>query len=415
MTDPAPVLTSNAGGQPDTATARTPRRGRRLKIALILFAVALAAEGATRLHQYLKMGSLPTYVPRHLVDFYRFYRVNPEFRTRTIRVNHAGFRNDEEITRDKPANVVRIVMMGGSTVWGEDASGSPVGTIDNRDTIAAHLETVLNERAASRGAKLRIQVINAGVVGYMLFQEEIYFSTYISEFKPDVVIAMDGHNDLDALQLGVPLYRHRNDSPFDRELNRPVAFDLYREVLRYAENKSLLVRKTSTRVAEWMNHIALSALQSKFDHPPQEEQIQRWLDAYSSTVRRFDASARIANAPILFTIQLEVAGESRKRLTPDEAEMHDHTYRYYRWLHTTMRDRLIGRMRDLKAHNGIWFEDVTDAFSTEHGQAYIDYTHLSSLGAATMARRLASLVEPEVFCDAAAVHIEACSLRRMSR
>src|SRR5213594_1067974 len=183
MTDFTPVPTSNTGSHPPDSPAPKRRLGRRLRIGLILIAAALAVEGGTRLQQYLKMGLLRTYVPRHLVDFYRFYRVNPDYRTRTVRVNHAGFRNDEEITPDKPDNVVRVVVMGGSTVWGEDNSG-PLGTIDNRDTIAAHLETILNERAAARGSKFRIQVINAGVVGYMLFQEEIYFSTYIADFKP---------------------------------------------------------------------------------------------------------------------------------------------------------------------------------------------------------------------------------------
>lgn len=414
MTDSAPVQNSNNGSRPDGTAAPRRRLGRCLKVGLILIAAALAVEGATRLQQYLKMGSLLTYVPRHQVDFYRFYRVNPDYRTPTIRVDQAGFRNDEEIARDKPDNVVRVVMMGGSTVWGEDGPG-PLGTIDNRDTIAAHLEKILNERAAARGSMLKIQVINAGVVGYMLFQEEIYFSTYITDFKPDLVIAMDGHNDLDALQLGLPLYRHRNDPPFDRELNRPLAFDLWREFLRYTESKSLFVRKISSQITGWMNQLALSVWQSKFEHPPQEAQIVRWLDAYGSTVRRFNASAHIANAPILFTIQLEVAGESQKPLTPAEAEMHDHTYAYYRSLHTTMRDRLIARMRELQAQHGIWFTDVTDAFRDERQQAYIDYTHLSSLGAATMAKRLASVVEPEVFCDAAAVHIEACALRRRTQ
>jgi lysophospholipase L1-like esterase len=393
MTDSSPVETSSANSESNAPPTRKRRLPGRWKVGLIVIAAALALEGTARVHQYAKMGPLPTYLPRHLVDFYRFYRVNPAYRSPTVRVNSAGFRNDEEITPDKPCTLFRVVMMGGSTVWGEDAPG-PLGTIDNRDTIAAHLEAILTERSGARGSNLRVQVINAGVVGYMLFQEETYFSTYIADYKPDLVITMDGHNDLDALQFGLPPYRHRNDAPFDRELNRPLALDLWREFLRYTETKSLFVRKTSSRITGWINQLALAAWQTQYDHPPQEQQIQRWLDAYSSTVRRLDASARIANAPILFTVQLEVAGESQKPLTSAEAEMRDRTYAHYRWLHTTMRDRLIARMRELQTQHSIWFEDVSDAFRSEHEQAYIDYTHLSRFGAAAMARRLASVVEP---------------------
>ncbi len=384
------------------------RKGRALKAILVILVLALSAEGLTWLQQYAKAGFLPTYKPRHLIDFYRFYRVNPEYRSPTVRVNAAGFRNDEEITREKPANVVRIVMMGGSTVWGEDAGQPFSGTIDNRDTIAAQLETALNDRAGNRHSPTKVQVINAGVVGYMLFQEVAYFADYVADFKPDLVIAMDGHNDLDALQLGVPLYRHRNDALFDHEMNDPSALDVFRQILRYAEQKSLFVRKVSSKASEWMSQIALSApWRRRFETPPEEPRIQSWLRAYESTARRFDAAARIADASVLFVVQLEVVGERIKPLTVDEVRMREH-WAYYRWLHTTMRDRLIGRLREASARYGLWFEDVTDAFRDERQQAYLDYTHLTRRGARVMAERLADLIEAEVFCDGPSLRSPRC-------
>lgn len=84
---------------------RAPRyRWARRILALVLLFVA--AEVATRVEQYMKMGALPTYKPRHVLDFYRFYRVNPEYRSKTVRADSAGFRNDEDVTAEKPANVV---------------------------------------------------------------------------------------------------------------------------------------------------------------------------------------------------------------------------------------------------------------------------------------------------------------------
>jgi lysophospholipase L1-like esterase len=396
---------------PDTKATPKAGKWRRLKFWSAVVLAMLVVEGGARLHQRIRMGDLTTYKPRHLVDFYRFYRVNPDYRSQTVRVNKAGFRNDEEMTTGKPENVVRVVMMGGSTVWGENGLSDfgAMSRIDNRDTMAAHLETILNRRAAERGSKLHVQVINAGVVGYLLFQEEIYFSTGVADYKPELVIAMDGHNDLDALQLGVPLYRHRNDGSFDREMNQPLAFDLYREAVRYSESKSMFVRKVSGKVSEWLNQMAVEAMKDKFTTPPAEPEIARWLAAYASTVRRFDASAHIAGTPILFTIQNEMASEHFKPLTAEERVMHDKTYEGYGWLHNTMRDRLIAEMRTLQEQRGIWFSDVTDAFKNDRGQAYIDYTHLSGHGAEVMAGRLASLVEAEVFCDAGASRSPRCA------
>ncbi len=396
-----------AGGT-DTCPVRQGRFSRRRWRVLIVAAVgAVLLEGGARIQQYFDVGLFGGYEPRHLVDFYRFYRVNPAYRSKNIRINGAGFRRDEEVTRVKPANTIRVVLMGGSTVWGEDGPG-PQGLIDNRDTIAAHLETALNERASAKGSPLRIEVINAGVVGYMLFQEETYFSTYIADFQPDLVIGMDGHNDLDALQLGLPLYRHRNDVIFDRELNRPLAFDVYRQLLRYGESKSLFIRRASDLVGGWLNRRALEAWRDRFAEPPSEERIRAWLDAYAATVRRFDASVRLAGAAMMFTVQLEVAGETRKPLTAIEVAMRDTDYAYYRWLHTTMRDRLIARMHTLRADHGVWFEDVSDAFQDFRERAYLDYTHLTSPGARAMAGRLAALVEPQVFCEAAARPTTSC-------
>lgn len=382
------------------------RFARKAKIVVILLVVAFSLEGLARLQQHWRFGSFPTYLPRHYVDFYRFYRVNPAYGTSTVRINRAGFRNDAETTRDKPENVVRVVTMGGSTVWGEDPPNA-FGIIDNHDTIAYHLEKALNARAGARHADIKVEVINAGVVGYLLFQDETYFANYVAGFKPDVVVAIDGHNDLDNLQLGIPLYHHRNDALLEREMNHPTAFDLYRQFLRYGESKSIFIRKMSSHVSGWLNRMAITAWESRFQTRPEEPAIQEWLDAYESTVRRFDASVRISGASILFVVQLEVAGERLKPLTPEEVKLQE-TWGYYRWLHTAMRDRLIERMQQTQQRHGVWFEDLTAVYQHETQQVYIDYTHLTSRGAQVMAERLASLIEPEVFCDGKAVRSARC-------
>lgn len=332
------------------------------------------------------------------MDFYRFYRVNPEYRTESVRIDAAGFRNDEEVTRDKPKNLFRIVMMGGSTVWGEDA---PNREIDNRDTIAAHLETLLNARAAARGSKVKVQVINAGVVGYLLFQNRIYFDHYIAGFHPDLVIAMDGHNDLDALAMEIPPYHHRNEAFFDKAINEPTFLTLVWWGLRYAESKSLFVRKVYLRLWKTINEQAVRKWYQEIGHRKvSDAAIEKWLQEYISTVRRFDASARIAGARVLFTVQAEALGERHKRLTPGELKIREH-WKVYQWLHTAVRDRLIARMKKAANRYGFWFEDTSDAFKAEPQQAYLDYTHLTSRGAQVMAERLANLVEGAVFSGAA--------------
>lgn len=365
-----------------------------LKVSLGLVVLFVLIEGATWAHHlYTMREALPAYKPRHVVDFYRFYRVNPDYRTATVLINTAGFRNDEEITRDKPINVKRIVMMGGSTVWGEHAHHPFSGDIDNWETIAGHLERILNARAEARHEKTKVQVLNAGTVGYLLFQNLIYFNHYIAGFQPDLVIAMDGHNDLDALQLQIEPYRHRNESPIARAVNEPTVSDVIRQVMKFGEDRSLFVRKASNKIRELASRHALEGgYKKRFERTPSQPELQRWLDDYEATVRRFDASARIAGARALFVVQAEAAGERHKALIPEEVRIRDY-WSYYTRLHTEARDRLIDRMKQVSDHHGVWFHDISHVFKDEKAQVYLDYTHLTSRGAEIVAERLADLIE----------------------
>jgi hypothetical protein len=369
------------------------RWARHILVLVLLFGVA---EVATRVDHYMKLGALPTYKPRHVLDFYRFYRVNPEYRSRTVRVASAGFRNDEEVTAEKPPNVVRIVTMGGSTVWGEDGAYPPYPAIDNSQTIAAHLERVLSAEATRRQAPFRVQVLNAGVVGYCLYQNLDYFNHRLAEFRPDLVIAIDGHNDLDALILGIPQYRHRNEAPLERALNHPTLFDVLRFGIKYAEQRSLFVRKAHSRLGQAVSEWALQRERSELGEKRASDlEVETWLNEYVDTVRRLDASVRIAGAHVLFAVQPELAGERQKPLTAVEVKMRE--YWGGQWLHTEVRDRLIARMHEAADRYGIWFEDVSDVFRGTADQTYIDYTHLNDLGASLMAKRLGKVVEGHVF------------------
>ena len=397
----ADSIPSTGGTRTVPASARRPadRGPRHSSRAITLLALVLlfgVAEAATRAHQRIKMGALATYKPRHVLDFYRFYRVNPEYRSRTVRVDSAGFRNDEEVTEEKPANLLRVVTMGGSTVWGEDGAYPPFTPIDNSQTIAAHLERFLGAEATRRQAPFRVEVLNAGVVGYCLYQNLDYFNHRVAAFHPDLVIAIDGHNDLDGLKLGVPPYHHRNEAPLERGLNQPGLFDLFAFGIKYAEQRSLFVRKTHSRLQKAVNEWAL---QKERDHlgekRPSEADVERWLGAYVDTVRRLDASGRIAGARVLFAVQPELAGERDKPLTEVEVKMREHWGGH--WLHTEIRDRLVARMHAAAEQHGVWFEDVSDVFRGTAEQTYVDYTHLNDLGASLLANRLARVVSSYVF------------------
>jgi hypothetical protein len=378
----------------------TRRPWRRVAVALLVAIAAMGtAELATRAHHAVVHGTGESVVPRHLVDFYRFYRVNPEYGSRSVEVNAQGFRDAEEVPMPKPLDEVRVFVTGGSTVWGEHSSDPFPVQITNEQTIAAHLERILQRKVDAAGYDVRVRVVNAGVVGYMLFQGLAQYVYVISHLQPDLVVALDGHNDLDALQLGVPSFRHRNDGTFEREMNHPTVLTLPRQLQRYLEAKSMFVRKSGAKARAWISSKAVDSegWRRQFAVPPADSAIQRWLDTYSATVRHFDAVAHADGVPILFLAQVELAGESHKRMTPVETSLQEH-WGYYRWLHGPMRARLTYRLEAMSRAQGLWFEDITDVFAGVAETAYIDYTHLSDAGAREVAHRIGTLVGPAVLC-----------------
>ena len=103
--------------------------------------------------------------------------------TPSLGANSLGYRGPEfEIS--KPAGVFRILVYGGSFVWG-------VG-VDEDATIPARLQQVL---AAENNGSLAIEVINCGEANFCTTQELVFLAIEGVLLSPDLVIFVDGVND----------------------------------------------------------------------------------------------------------------------------------------------------------------------------------------------------------------------------
>jgi hypothetical protein len=98
-------------------------------------------------------------------------------------LNSLGFRTPER-PFEKPADVKRIVVLGGSTT---------VDGFTDSATWPARLEARLNELYAVNG--VRVEVINLGVSGAASPTSLINLEFVGLEFHPDLVISYDGVND----------------------------------------------------------------------------------------------------------------------------------------------------------------------------------------------------------------------------
>jgi hypothetical protein len=145
------------------------------------------------------------------------YELVPNQKTSTVEINAQGFRANQSIPLAKPANEVRILVVGGSTAFG-------TLTPDNGATIPSLLETQLNqqvkdqqanvknfrpdvlpyfademEKALKLPSKIRegqYRVINAAVPGYLTSNVQSQLFNQLLDYQPDVLVLIDGYSDL---------------------------------------------------------------------------------------------------------------------------------------------------------------------------------------------------------------------------
>jgi hypothetical protein len=94
----------------------------------------------------------------------------------------------------KPADVFRVLMLGGSTVEG-------IGVSSPLESLPSKLQLLL-EREFPHSSK-HIEVINAGVSGFSSDQEYLFLIADLLRYKPDLVIAYDGWNDAHVLREAI--------------------------------------------------------------------------------------------------------------------------------------------------------------------------------------------------------------------
>ncbi|HZX31038.1 MAG TPA: GDSL-type esterase/lipase family protein [Rhodocyclaceae bacterium] len=178
----------------EEAVASLPSGGvRKVLLALALAAgMLLAIELALQVRSQVVSGdSIFTVLlaePRYVVDpetGLQLLNPNRVFTTNgvTVRTNSLGLRSGEVLPVRSPGSW-RLAVVGASTVMGAyDA--------DNDQTFPARLEQRLRHDFPDR----QVEVINAGIVGFGLEEEQAMLERRIAPLKPDLTIVYTGFND----------------------------------------------------------------------------------------------------------------------------------------------------------------------------------------------------------------------------
>ncbi|MBM3751961.1 MAG: SGNH/GDSL hydrolase family protein [Acidimicrobiia bacterium] len=163
---------------------------------LVVLVIGLLIEGASWGLLRAKGKTTEAFGRRYHVNAHVRYRpwTGPMYRpyqneVRTgLGTDRHGFIHNGDPSRDlttKAPGVYRIFILGGSPVagmWSGDV------------TIAGRLEVLLN--AGPDPAGRRFEVVNAAMEGWNSSQELAMLSNYLPEFAPDLIIAINGFNDV---------------------------------------------------------------------------------------------------------------------------------------------------------------------------------------------------------------------------
>ncbi len=106
----------------------------------------------------------------------------PSQHSPSVNINSIGLRGDE-IVLEKEKDVVRILMLGGSTTFG-------YYSLDDNSTIPAFIQEKLNQRN-----DITFEVINGGHWSAASAFETKFLENNL-ELQPDIVIVYDGYNDI---------------------------------------------------------------------------------------------------------------------------------------------------------------------------------------------------------------------------
>ena len=304
-----------------------------------------------------------------------------------IHINDWGYRGTE-FTFRKPKQVFRIIIFGGSFVWG-------TGAIYDDETISGHLEKLLNQNYINK----RFEVINGGETGFVLTQERILFIEEAIFFSPDLVIFIDGVNDLWAahnnLPAGFPIHYKAFNERLSINYKKPIKETL-RGQIKFLENQ-LRINWQALRRLTTVDAIKSFIRNATIDNYHPEYQLAA-KHLHNAEIINIISKAR--GIDCVFGLQSILYLD--KPLSIEEAKTEKLSTAIYpgfpefaKTVYPKYRDILADAMKERKLH----FCDFMNAFSIDSSTRYIDHFHLNGEGYRIIAEKLLEFLKKQKFFE----------------
>lgn len=297
--------------------------------------------------------------------------------------------DDPPVAVEKPADVYRVIVLGGSTVMGD---GSPRPS----QNLVGMLRRVVHEQGITAADGKRVEFINAGVDGYNSAQEYLYFVSELARFKPDLVIVYDGWNDS---YMWTDSSIVSNLSPFRTETQQE---NTRRIKASYSLSGSLLLTLANLNISLTQGRFRLGLLELPWRllrKPASRAEIDRRAETYDADLVAYyrqihRAFLALADDRLAVAVFLQpLAGVDDRPLSEDEkkAWWHDEL----EWeldnrssFYDDARDVLAELKQASHGRRQICIADVSDSFKGVSEPVYADTGHLLPVGNKIVASRI---------------------------
>jgi hypothetical protein len=295
------------------------------------------------------------------------YKNFPSQRTPAFTINSRGLRAEEGVEQDPSP---KIIFLGGSGAFG-------FGVQTNQETIPYLLERSLKSH----------RVLNAGVIGFLSGQELTYLVTQLIDYRPGIVVAYDGWNDLfdtiytpqrSANELGFS----SNFFEFENQLILSFPNSLWRSV----EAILMKSRVCAGFVHAFREYRHQKAIVDQFSADPSGMRNKFLLDSvvqnYTKNIRKMSLISQASGARFIVVFQPEIGQKLQRTLEEEEILRQAGGVNRYRNEFPTLYREFLAKAKEQLTRDQVQWIDVNEstAFRESTDRLFIDIVHTNRRG-----------------------------------
>ncbi len=279
---------------------------------------------------------------------------SPNQNLQTININSDGLRGLE--INEKLENTYRIILIGGSTVFG-------AGSSSDETTISGFLQKKIDERYD----EFNIEVINGGILGSDSRTEAFNTKNKFLKFKPDLLIVYGGWND-------------------GSHLWSPIGFDFF-PVSQYNVIDTIYFPFFRTGLFFYNHYKAMSTT---------EQDIPKLVNSWEERWQKICEQGKSEGFDVIVTVQ-PVLGTGDKFLTSNEHMIWEDKKMGLIGLHMVL-DEMVKKLPNMKSS----CTDVADlrmSFDDISEDLFFDGGHTNDLGNKIISQKIYEKILPTILDD----------------